>query len=199
MYYFNDRSSVEDKQKRLRAFLTCMRCEDCPLQDNVPQNMVLLACVLRYIMVQSVASTTSKQQSFIVLRKPELDAMLATAFSPELRHPKLLAEIKLDFITQRSVQLATMLMQGIDMALMANDACGAPLPFNMCVPWSFFDGKLFQVMLLRAETARNLMELCDGRVDVVYAIERMRAAILNGIIPQYAGLCVHYVLRKTLH
>ena len=66
------------------------------------------------------------------------------------------------------------------MALFANDACGAPVPFQMCLPWMFFDGKLFHLKLRKADSARNLMELCDGRMDVVYAIERMRAAILQG-------------------
>ena len=34
---------------------------------------------------------------------------------------------------------------------------------------------------------RNLMELCDGRMESVYAIERMRAAILHGVLPQYTN------------
>jgi hypothetical protein len=77
--------------------------------------------------------------------------------------------------------------QGIEMAIMANDACGAPIPLQMCLPWTFFDGKLFHSKLRRADGARNLVELCDGRMDVVYAIERMRAAILSGLVPQYAN------------
>ena len=73
------------------------------------------------------------------------------------------------------------------MAILANDACGAPLPFQMCLPWTFFDGKLFHAKLRKADSARNLMELCDGRMESVYAIERMRAAILHGLLPQYSN------------
>ncbi len=73
------------------------------------------------------------------------------------------------------------------MALFANDACGAPIPFQMCLPWNFFDGKLFHSKLLRAESSRNLMELCDGRMEMVYAVERMRCAIMHGLVPQYAN------------
>ena len=73
------------------------------------------------------------------------------------------------------------------MAIFANDACGAPIPFQMCLPWTFFDGKLFHWKLRKADNARNLMELCDGRMEYVYAVERMRAAILHGLLPQYAG------------
>ncbi len=73
------------------------------------------------------------------------------------------------------------------MALLANDACGAPIPGQMSLPWTFFDGKLFHSKLRRAETARNLMELCDGQMEIVYAVERMRGAILHGMMYQYAA------------
>ena len=61
----------EDKDKRLRAFLSCMRCEDVQsllVPANVPQHAIILACVLRYIL------TATK---IPVLQKPELDAFLA--------------------------------------------------------------------------------------------------------------------------
>ena len=95
----------EDKDKRLRAFLSCMRCEDVQsllVPANVPQHAIILACVLRYIM------TATK---IPVLQKPELDAFLVTAFSPEIGNHKYLAEMTLDFVTIRGVQLATMFMQ----------------------------------------------------------------------------------------
>lgn len=43
-------TNVEDKTRRLRAFLTCME-SDTPLMLNtqyVPQQLLLLCCVLRY-------------------------------------------------------------------------------------------------------------------------------------------------------
>ena len=58
--------------------------------------------VFRYIM---------SSPTVVILRKPELDALLVTAFSPELRNPKYLAELKLDVVTVRGVQIATMVMQ----------------------------------------------------------------------------------------
>ncbi len=98
-------SQLEDKQKRLRAFLSCMRCDNCPpllSASSVPQHMVVLACVLRYIMTC---------QAYVVLSKPELDALLATAFSPELRDPRMLQELKVDFVTKRGIEISTMVMQ----------------------------------------------------------------------------------------
>ena len=66
------------------------------------------------------------------------------------------------------------------MALMANDACGCPIPVQMCLPWTFFDGKLFHSKLIKATQARNLIELCDGRVEMAYEIERVREMIMTG-------------------
>ena len=85
------------------------------------------------------------------------------------------------------------------MAIFANDSCGAPLPFQMCLPWTFFDGKLFHAKLRKADSARNLMELCDGRMESVYAIERMRAAILHGLLPQYSNQVAGGEILRTLN
>ena len=49
--------------------------------------------------------------TLVILRKPELDALLVTAFSQELRSPKYLSELKLEVVTVRGIQIATMVMQ----------------------------------------------------------------------------------------
>ena len=77
------------------------------------------------------------------------------------------------------------------MAIMANDACGAPIPFEICLP-TFFDGKLFHFKLRRAASARNLMELCDGRVEMarqvtLYFDIRRRRWSLNNVFPGRLG------------
>ena len=50
-------------------------------------------------------------------------------------------------------------MMGVETALFANDACGAPVPWLMCCPWLFFDGKLFHLKLVKASRARSLLEV----------------------------------------
>ena len=169
-------SGLEDKQRRLRSFLSVMS-SDCPLMLNtshVPQHLLMMGCILRYVMSQNN-----------ILRKPELDAFLVTAFAPELGDAEYLAKMKLDLVTPRGVVLATLFMTGLEMALLANDACGAPVPFLMTCPWLFFDGKLFHSKLRRAVTAKNLLEMCDHRMELVVKVERMRAAILDGLVPEY--------------
>lgn len=87
--------------------------------------------------------------------------------------------------------------QGLEMALLVNDAFGSPIPVQMCLPWQFFDGKLFHSKLIKATQARNLIELCDGRVQMAYQIERTREIIMGGshIIPSQRPMSmVHPVL-----
>lgn len=89
-------------------------------------------------------------------------------------------------VTSRGVQLATIFMQGVETALLVNDACGAPVPWLMCCPWLFFDGKLFHHQLARAAVVKNIMELCDHRIRMVMKVERMRQAVLEGLNVQFA-------------
>lgn len=77
-------------------------------------------------------------------------------------------------------------MQGVETALFANDACGAPIPLLMCCPWLFFDGKLFHHKLARAAVVKNLLELCENHIEHVVKVERMRKAILDGLSVQFA-------------
>lgn len=89
--------------------------------------------------------------------------------------------LQLPLVTSRGVQLASLFMAGVETALLANDACGAPIPWLMCCPWLYFDGKLFHHTLARATIAKNLLELCSGHIERVVKVERMRKAVLEGI------------------
>ncbi|CAH0555885.1 unnamed protein product [Brassicogethes aeneus] len=170
--------SVDDKRRRMRALLSCLN-SDTPLilnTDHVPHHMLMMACVLRYVMSQDRA----------ILRRNELDAFLCHAFNPNLMNPQYLQELTLTMVTSRGVQLAALFMEGVDMALLANDACGAPLPWLMCCPWLYFDGKLFHYTLNRSTQAKNILELCENYIDRVVKVERMRKAILEGLEVKFA-------------
>ena len=100
-------STLEDKQKRLHAFMSIMRCDSAAesllINANVPQPMLLMACVLRYILTTPGCSA--------LIRKPELDAFLVTAFSPELRDDAFLDDLTLEAVTMRGVRLGVLFMQ----------------------------------------------------------------------------------------
>uniref|UniRef100_A0A8D8L9J7 Constitutive coactivator of PPAR-gamma-like protein 1 homolog n=1 Tax=Cacopsylla melanoneura TaxID=428564 RepID=A0A8D8L9J7_9HEMI len=172
-------TTVDDRRRRLRAFLTCMRSDsNLMLQtEYVPQHLLLMACVLRYIM-----TFTEKR----ILRRPELDAFIVTAVSPEVMNSEHIQDLQLPLVTPRGVQLSTLFMTGVDTALLVNDACGAPIPWIMNCPWLFFDGKLFNYYLSKASQSKNVEELCDHRISIVVKVDKMRQAILEGINYQFA-------------
>ncbi|KAH0630108.1 hypothetical protein JD844_012746, partial [Phrynosoma platyrhinos] len=79
--------AVEDKNRRMRAFLACMR-SDTPAMlnpSNVPTHLMVLCCVLRYLV---------QWPGVRILRRQELDAFLAQALSPKLYEPDQLQELK---------------------------------------------------------------------------------------------------------
>uniref|UniRef100_A0A3Q2Y4L7 Family with sequence similarity 120 member C n=1 Tax=Hippocampus comes TaxID=109280 RepID=A0A3Q2Y4L7_HIPCM len=148
----------EDRSRRTRAFLACLR-SDCPALLNpaqVPQHLLLMCCVLRYMM---------QWPGGRILQRNELDAFLAQAVSNQLYEPDQLQELKVEKVDARGVQLAALFMAGVDTALFINDVCGQPLPWEHCCPWGFFDGKLFQSKLARATRDRAaLLDMCEGQV-----------------------------------
>ncbi|XP_069823168.1 constitutive coactivator of PPAR-gamma-like protein 1 [Dendropsophus ebraccatus] len=167
--------AVEDKNRRMRAFLACMRSDTPAMLNpaNVPTHLMVLCCVLRY-MVQ--------WPGIRILRRQELDAFLAQALSPKLYEPDQLQELKIDNLDPRGIQLSALFMSGVDMALLANDACGQPIPWEHCCPWMYFDGKLFQSKLIKATREKaSLIDLCDGQAEQAAKVDKMRQSILEGL------------------
>ncbi|XP_037087602.1 constitutive coactivator of PPAR-gamma-like protein 1 homolog [Pollicipes pollicipes] len=172
----------DDKKRRLRALLSCVNADSPNIRNPVyvPQHLLVLACVLRYMMSQSGPNG----QAFLC--KPELDAFIAQALSPKLTDSQYLQDLQLPSLSARAVQLANLFMQGVEVVLFANDACGAPVPWLMCCPWLFFDGKLFHSFLLKATQCRNVLELCDNQLEMVGQLDLVRRAVLDGLHVQYA-------------
>ncbi|KAM5146724.1 constitutive coactivator of PPAR-gamma-like protein 2 isoform 2-T2 [Mantella aurantiaca] len=167
--------AVEDKNRRMRAFLACMKSDTPSMLNpaNVPTHLLLMCCVLRYMM---------QWPGGRILLRHELDAFLSQAVSAQLYEPDQLQELKIEKLDARGVQLAALFMSGVDSALFANDACGQPVPWEHCCPWIYFDGKLFQSKLNRAGREKApLIDLCDGQAEQAAKVEKMRQSILEGI------------------
>ncbi|GAA6100410.1 constitutive coactivator of PPAR-gamma-like protein 1 homolog isoform X1 [Tachysurus ichikawai] len=167
--------AVEDKNRRIRAFLACMRSDTPAILNpaNVPTHLMVLCCVLRFML---------QWPGVRILRRNELDAFLAQALSPKLYEPDQLQELKIENLDARGVQLAALFMCGVDMALLVNDVCGQPIPWEHCCPWMYFDGKLLQSKLIGATREKvPLLDLCDGQVELVSKLEKMRQSIMEGL------------------
>ncbi|KAG8182672.1 hypothetical protein JTE90_012908 [Oedothorax gibbosus] len=179
---------------RLQAFLTCMKINSTLILDTmfVPQHFFLLCCVLRYML--SIPETP-------FLYKHELDAFLVQAVDSHLMDNEYTQELEVP-ITPRGLMLAAMFMNGVDHAIMVNDACGAPISWLMCCPWLFFDGKLFHSKLLKSNSAKNLTDLCDNNFHEISVVENMQNAILEGLnvkfpLPRFPFSAPHPVFPKN--
>lgn len=74
-------------------------------------------------------------------------------------------------VSSRGVQLAALVMAGAEAASLANDSCGAPVPWLVAAPWLYFDGKLLQRNLQRAAHCKHLAMLCDNHLDTVVKVK----------------------------
>lgn len=184
-------TTFDDKHRRMRAFLTVMRSDTSMMlnRNYVPQHLLVLACVLRYVV-------TCPDRN--ILTRHELDAFLVTAFSPQLGNVEYTQEMVLPGVYLRGVFLATLFMQGVETAQMANDACGVPLPWNLTNPWLFFDGKLFHLKLRMSVCLQNLRELCDDQLELVMKIERFRKAILEDVENLVPGESITISIKETV-
>lgn len=166
----------EDGQRRLRAFLACMKANDDAGildKDKIPRQYLVPCVVLRYILEYG------KETGKPLLTKAELEAFLATAVCPMMRNVRVTKELQLRKINKRGLALGALFMQGVEFACLANDACGAPIPWQVTCPWEFFDGKIFHLKLIKAVGGSPLLEVCDNKVQHLVEVERMRDAILG--------------------
>ena len=93
----------EDGQRRLRAFLNCMKIQhDDKLlldKEKIPRQYLVLCVVLRYIMEYG------KETGKPLLSKAELEAFLATAICPMMRNVRVTKEMQLRKINKRGLAL----------------------------------------------------------------------------------------------
>lgn len=81
----------------------------------------------------------------------------------------------------RAMQLASIFMSGIETAVIANDACGSPVPWEFCCPWLFFDGKLFHSKWLQSSMNVATLELCDGKVSHAHVTLPIRGLFFHSL------------------
>lgn len=120
-----------------------------------------------------------------VLRKSELEAFIAQAFIQDMTDPTIAQDIEVSNLTMRGIHLSHLFMEGCEMALLANDACGAPIPYMLFCPWLFFNGKVFNYILEQQALGKTLAEICGFKMDLDFNIAQLRMAILDGIKVQF--------------
>ncbi|XP_072328619.1 constitutive coactivator of PPAR-gamma-like protein 1 isoform X5 [Scyliorhinus torazame] len=110
--------AVEDKNRRMRAFLACMR-SDTPAMlnpSNVPTHLLVLCCVLRHML---------QWPGVRILRRHELDAFLAQSLSPKLYEPDQLQELKADQ-AEKLEKMRQSILEGLNFSRQAHPLAYPP-------------------------------------------------------------------------
>nr|XP_020745529.1 constitutive coactivator of peroxisome proliferator-activated receptor gamma isoform X2 [Odocoileus virginianus texanus]XP_020745530.1 constitutive coactivator of peroxisome proliferator-activated receptor gamma isoform X2 [Odocoileus virginianus texanus]XP_020745531.1 constitutive coactivator of peroxisome proliferator-activated receptor gamma isoform X2 [Odocoileus virginianus texanus] len=137
--------------QRLDTLLACFDLSSSREElQAVESPFQALCCLLVYLFVQ-----------VDTLCLEDLHAFIAQALCLQGKPTVELADLQLDHIDPRAVQLATLLVRGLTTLVLVNGACGSPWEMADFMPWHLFDGKLFHQKYLQSEkgyTAEVLVE-----------------------------------------
>ncbi|XP_006076087.3 constitutive coactivator of peroxisome proliferator-activated receptor gamma isoform X3 [Bubalus bubalis] len=137
--------------QRLDTLLACFDLSSSREElQAVERPFQALCCLLVYLFVQ-----------VDTLCLEDLHAFIAQALCLQGKPTMELADLQLDHIDPRAVQLATLLVRGLTTLVLVNGACGSPWEMADFMPWHLFDGKLFHQKYLQSEkgyTAEVLVE-----------------------------------------
>ncbi|XP_007445988.1 PREDICTED: constitutive coactivator of peroxisome proliferator-activated receptor gamma isoform X1 [Lipotes vexillifer] len=137
--------------QRLDTLLACFDLSSSREELQVVESpFQALCCLLIYLFVQ-----------VDTLCLEDLHAFIAQALCLEGKTTMELADLQLDHVDPRAVQLGTLLVRGLTTLVLVNSACGFPWKTSDFMPWNLFDGKLFHQKYLLSEkghTAEALVE-----------------------------------------
>ncbi|XP_032506943.1 constitutive coactivator of peroxisome proliferator-activated receptor gamma isoform X1 [Phocoena sinus] len=137
--------------QRLDTLLACFDLSSSREELQVVESpFQALCCLLIYLFVQ-----------VDTLCLEDLHAFIAQALCLEGKTTMELADLQLDHVDPRAVQLGTLLVRGLTTLVLVNSACGFPWKTLDFMPWNLFDGKLFHQKYLQSEkgyTAEALVE-----------------------------------------
>ncbi|KAH1188016.1 hypothetical protein KIL84_012404 [Mauremys mutica] len=127
--------AVEDKNRRMRAFLACLRADTPGMLNpaSVPTHLLLLCCVLRYMM---------QWPGGRILHRHELDVFLAQAVSSQLYEPDHLQELK----TEQAAKVERMrqsILEGVNFNRQAPPPLLPPPPFVPAMAAPFYSMPLY--------------------------------------------------------
>jgi hypothetical protein len=90
----------------------------------------------------------------------------------------------------RNLSLSHLIMEGLEMTLLANDASGAPIPYSLFNPASLFNGKIFNFILHQISTGHGLPEIVGYKMELIFNMEQIKSVLVqggNGLFAQDPG------------
>ncbi|KAG8504745.1 Constitutive coactivator of peroxisome proliferator-activated receptor gamma, partial [Galemys pyrenaicus] len=141
----------EVQARRVDALLACFDLSSAREELQALEGpLQALCCLLTYLFVQVDTLTLE-----------DLHAFLAQALCLPGWSTAQLADLELDHVDSRAVQLGALLMRGLTTLLLVNSACGSPWRAGHFMPWNLFDGKLFHQKYLQSERGYTVEELVE--------------------------------------
>uniref|UniRef100_G1P3X5 Constitutive coactivator of peroxisome proliferator-activated receptor gamma n=1 Tax=Myotis lucifugus TaxID=59463 RepID=G1P3X5_MYOLU len=141
----------ETQARRVEVLLACFDLSSSSEElQAVESPFQGLCCLLAYLFVQ-----------VDTLCLEDLHAFIAQALCLPGKSAGHLADLQLDHVDPRAVQLGSLLVRGLTMLLLVNSACGFPWSTSDLMPWNVFDGKLFHEKYLQTEKGYTVEALVE--------------------------------------
>ncbi|XP_064098859.1 constitutive coactivator of peroxisome proliferator-activated receptor gamma-like [Macrobrachium nipponense] len=118
-----------------------------------------------------------------ILKDWEMNALLATLISPVREDLLQIRTIALARIDARAVHIAAIFMKGLVNLYFLIAACDFPVERKYCVPWAFWDGKVFHSLYIRAKNGAKVEDLCEHKDEVLKTFMELKTLILPHMPP----------------
>ncbi|KAM8788017.1 constitutive coactivator of peroxisome proliferator-activated receptor gamma [Rhynchonycteris naso] len=130
-----------------------------------------LCCLLIYLFVQ-----------VDTLCLEDLHAFVAQAVCLQGKPAAQLADLQLDHIDSRAVQLGSLLVRGLTMLVLVNSACGFPWRTSDFMPWNVFDGKLFHEKYLQSEKGCSVEALVEQNRTWLTRFQQLKSVVCKACL-----------------
>ncbi|XP_049761962.1 constitutive coactivator of peroxisome proliferator-activated receptor gamma isoform X1 [Elephas maximus indicus] len=130
-----------------------------------------LCCLLIYLFVQ-----------VDTLCLEDLQALIAQALCLQAKSTAQLADLQLDHINPRAVQLGSLFVRGLTTLVFVNSACGFPLDMSDFMPWNVFDGKLFHQKYLQSEKGHTVEALLEEDRFLLTQFHSLKSVVVKACL-----------------
>ncbi|XP_069866748.1 constitutive coactivator of peroxisome proliferator-activated receptor gamma isoform X2 [Dipodomys merriami] len=155
------------QSQRLDTLLACFNLSSSREElQTVESPLRALCCLLIYLFVQ-----------VDTLCLEDLHAFIAQALCLQGKSTAQLANLQLDYISPRAVQLGSLFIRGLTTLVLVNSACGFPWTMSEFMPWNVFDGKLFHLKYLQSEKGYAVEVLLEQNRSWLTRFQNLKAVV----------------------
>ncbi|XP_045699656.1 constitutive coactivator of peroxisome proliferator-activated receptor gamma isoform X2 [Phyllostomus hastatus] len=130
-----------------------------------------LCCLLIYLFMQVDA-----------LCLEDLHAFVAQALCLQGKSAGQLADLQLDHVDPRAVQLGSLLVRGLTTLVLVNSACGFPWRTSELMPWNVFDGKLFHEKYLQSARGCSAEALVEQNRSRLARFHQLKSVVCKACL-----------------